>query len=236
MSRFEKVASWASHHKFSATLAVGILPLLVTHILFSVPAPIPWLVPHWDEGDVLTYCAGFMAFCSAVYLGKTAKDQNDKLMDLQSKETLRAESCNVNLKARPKNTSSEDILYTLDGNLEANSYVRITACDILVHNTSSAFLQSVKIYTGTFNRTINLTLSEGEKKVVHFVVLDRTALYQVAFTSCYGVTTYGDFLMSFGANKGDPDINDTDTSPHLKYYHYYGTTPPKQDGATDAKI
>lgn len=57
-------------------------PLLVTHILFSVSAPINWFVAKWAAGDLLGYMISFLTFIGTIFLGYVALQQNKKAYEL----------------------------------------------------------------------------------------------------------------------------------------------------------
>ena len=76
----DKMIDWAKKHR---VLSIGlgfIAPLVIIHILFLIPAPFSFLSAKWEAGDVIAYCAGFMAFSGTLFLGITANKQNSKLM------------------------------------------------------------------------------------------------------------------------------------------------------------
>lgn len=71
-----KMINWAKRYRI---LSIGLgffTPLIIIHILFLVPAPFSFLVAQWEAGEVIAYCAGFMAFGGTVFLGMTANGQN----------------------------------------------------------------------------------------------------------------------------------------------------------------
>ena len=42
-------------YMISAGVALFLLPILVVHVLFKIPAPCKWLVANWTAGDILVY-------------------------------------------------------------------------------------------------------------------------------------------------------------------------------------
>lgn len=74
-----KMINWFIKNKRKAILIavlVFTLPLLVVHLLYKLNIGLVWLQTAWTAGDILTYIAGFEAFCGTIILGLVSIYQN----------------------------------------------------------------------------------------------------------------------------------------------------------------
>jgi hypothetical protein len=76
-----KILDWIKKHVWQTGLigfGLFILPLILVHVAYRVPAISPWFASTWQAGELITYIAGFMALFGTVVLGAIAIHQNDK--------------------------------------------------------------------------------------------------------------------------------------------------------------
>lgn len=70
--------------KDANTLAIiAIVVLVIVHILFSIPAPCPWLQAVWDAGDLITYIGTIVLGIVAFTQNANANETNHRLMLLE---------------------------------------------------------------------------------------------------------------------------------------------------------
>lgn len=242
----DNIINLLKKHPIRWVLLAFFAPLVVVHILYYISAPHPSLTAQWGAGDVITYCAGFMAFIGTIFLGIIAidqnnklceqndklHDQNDKLMKMQEDDSIRIRSCNVYLHNETHVALGEETLL-LENEIQA-PYSPSTAegaerfYGMSIHNTSSAFLSKIRIYSSSFEFLYHITLTQSAYKHIKVPMPAAPDNYNVEFTSCYGVTTYGDFVVDTGFDEETDWTSDTtiSTIPYIKHYHFYGTTPP----------
>lgn len=63
-------------------LTLFVVPIILVHILFKIPAGIPFLEAEWDAGDIVSYLITFMSFLGTLFLGILALVQNNKLNEI----------------------------------------------------------------------------------------------------------------------------------------------------------
>ncbi len=231
----DKIIDWLKKHR---VLSIGlgfIAPLIVVHILFLIPAPVPFLSAQWGAGDVIAYCAGFMAFSGTVFLGITANKQNSELMEWQKAEASRSQSCSIFLHDGPLAPSMDDKIF-LD-NESKPAYTGDTIhCEMRLCNTSPVFLNEMRFYNDTYEFLCHITLMQGTEKLIGIDIPNTLESYTIEFISCHGVKTYGAFTIDKGFDNETDWSHDREitNTPYIKHYHFYGTKPPKQEDTTDA--
>lgn len=224
----DKMIDWAKKHQ-ALSIGLGfIAPLIVVHVLFLIPAPFPFLAAKWGAGDVIAYCAGFMAFSGTVFLGVTANKQNSELMEWQKAETSRSQSCNIFLYDGSYVPSGDDKIF-LDNDSKFEYTGGTVHCEMRLCNTSPSFLSEMRFYNDTFEFLCHITLMQGMEKLIGIDIPDTRESYAIEFTSCHGVRTYGTFnIDKWFDNETDWSRDREITNkPYIKRYHFYGTTPPK---------
>lgn len=79
-----KIIKWIKEHKIwtvTISLVVILLPIVIVHILFKVPAPFEWLVANWKAGEILGYFGnvlGAVATIIAIVLTILFTQENQK--------------------------------------------------------------------------------------------------------------------------------------------------------------
>lgn len=63
--------------------AIAIIVLVIVHILFSIPAPCPWLQAVWEAGDLITYIGTIVLGIVAFIQNANANETNHRLMLLE---------------------------------------------------------------------------------------------------------------------------------------------------------
>lgn len=83
-----KILDWIKKHVWQ-TILIGfglfVLPLIIVHVAYRIPAVSPWFASTWQAGELITYIAGFEAFIGTVVLGAVAVRQNDKANELSER-------------------------------------------------------------------------------------------------------------------------------------------------------
>jgi hypothetical protein len=59
-----------------------ILPILIIHTLFKIPAVIPFFIAEWSAGDLINYFLIFISFLGTLTLGALALYQNKNLSEI----------------------------------------------------------------------------------------------------------------------------------------------------------
>jgi hypothetical protein len=80
-----KILDWIKKHVWQTVLigfGLFLLPLIIVHIAYRIPAISPWFASTWNSGELITYIAGFEAFGGAIFLGAIAAQQNEKANEL----------------------------------------------------------------------------------------------------------------------------------------------------------
>ena len=78
--------------KIVLAFAIVLFPLIIVHILFSVPAAEPLFSAHWTAGDLIAYIAGTEAFLGTLVLGLISIKQSDDATKISRKMLLIEES------------------------------------------------------------------------------------------------------------------------------------------------
>ena len=63
---------------FLVALVILLIQPFLVHLFLKIPAPCDFFVRYWNAGDLITYIAGFEAFCGTVFLGIVARQQNER--------------------------------------------------------------------------------------------------------------------------------------------------------------
>lgn len=156
---------------------------------------------------------------SPLVLGLVAVTQSDRLQKLEERIVHRDNSCNIMLedKVLAQNEIRRRKVLTNDG------YDKYEKSDnfivIEINNYSNAFLKEIEIVFGENIFHSNLTVINNKEKIFKIILpknydISLEQRNKVMFTSCYGVKTYGDFVI-------DSSIND-DGSLGIKQYHFRG--------------
>ena len=85
-----KILDWIKKHVWQ-TILIGfglfVLPLIIVHVAYRIPAVSPWFASTWQAGELITYIAGFEAFigtvalgCATVYLNASANKLSSSLL------------------------------------------------------------------------------------------------------------------------------------------------------------
>lgn len=80
-----KLLEWFKKHKQKLPLILLcaiILPPVVIHFLFSIPAPCTFFVAKWGAGDLLAYLAGLLSLSGTIILGIITAYQTKQANDL----------------------------------------------------------------------------------------------------------------------------------------------------------
>lgn len=64
-------------------IVIGIVTLATVHLLFSIPAPLPWMQAVWGAGDLITYIGTIVLGIVAFAQNAQANEMNCRLMLLE---------------------------------------------------------------------------------------------------------------------------------------------------------
>ncbi len=109
-----KILDWIKKHVWQ-TILIGfglfVLPLIIVHVAYRIPAVSPWFASTWQAGELITYIAGFEAFigtvalgCATVYLNASANKLSSSLLEIEEKR-----SCYERQPALQVNTGSAEL-------------------------------------------------------------------------------------------------------------------------------
>ena len=143
----------------------------------------------WGGHDVLAYYGTILSVFGTVYLGYVAIRQNDRLMKLESDSYVSNHSCDIIIRNIDDNAPTKD----------------------LSNDVVNAYEES---YGNLFFSHLVLAPGESKNKLISIPKgMDGEYKIPVTFTSCYGIKTYGRFMLY---------VNNTDHYAYIRYYHYYG--------------
>jgi len=83
-----KILDWIKKHVWQTVLigfGLFILPLILVHIAYRIPAISPWFASTWESGELITYFAGFEAFIGTIFLGFVATRQNEEANEISNR-------------------------------------------------------------------------------------------------------------------------------------------------------
>lgn len=119
-----KLIKWIKEHKiWSSTIAfiVILLPIVIVHSLFKIPAPYEWLIANWNAGEILGYSGdvlGAVATIIAIVLTILFTQENQKSeRKLSVKPHLQTEYqpiFNLDIAIEQKNNRKVFIIYPLN--------------------------------------------------------------------------------------------------------------------------
>lgn len=87
MAKSNKILKYFCKHKIFTITLITLLPLIIVHILFSMPASKPFMSAHWSAGDLIMYIAGVEAFIGTMTLGLISMKQSNEANKLSNKAT-----------------------------------------------------------------------------------------------------------------------------------------------------
>ncbi len=208
----------------------------------------------------LSYYGAILSALGTLALGFIAVYQNKKLTRLQEQVQSTTQSCNIYL-TTPKTNLDLDNIKELKNNQAANAASN-NYLVLSLENFSDAFLKSIEITFPTHQsaaspasyhlHTSYITLVKGRKKYYSLnlpTALKTDGRFAIKFTSCYGISTYGDFQIDAfdlfdpsdpyelapDYDTCDPNtIIDLDNTPlyyRPKHFNFYGTAAPTEQTA-----
>ena len=80
-----KILDWIKKHVWQTVLigfSLFVLPLIIVHVAYRIPAVSPWFASTWEPGELITYIAGFEAFVGTLILGIVTVNLNKKSVEL----------------------------------------------------------------------------------------------------------------------------------------------------------
>lgn len=83
-----KILDWIKKHVWQTVLigfGLFILPLILVHFAYRIPAISPWFASTWESGELITYFAGFEAFIGTIFLGFVATRQNEEANEISNR-------------------------------------------------------------------------------------------------------------------------------------------------------
>lgn len=92
----DKIFKWIEKHKKITILifvSIAFLPIVITNLLFKLPACCYWTEAEWEAGEMLGYFGDVMSFLATAILGYAtlslsdkANKQNEKLIQMQNNQ------------------------------------------------------------------------------------------------------------------------------------------------------
>jgi hypothetical protein len=126
-----KVIKWIKEHKIltvTIALIMSLLPIVIVHILFKIPAPFEWVVPNWNAGEILGYfgnALGAVTTITAIVITILFTQENQKSeRKLSIKPHLQTEYqpiFNLDTAIEQKNNQAVFIEYPFDENEKIGS-------------------------------------------------------------------------------------------------------------------
>jgi len=147
-----KLLEWIKVNKKKTILYITmffLVPIISIHLLYSFSPIIPFFASHWSAGDLLGYCAAFIATAGTVFLGAVAVWQNSvihqKNVAIQEKND------------KERIAASKPYLKGLDGTFE-NELMLIKAC---IRNESNNMAHNLKIHGARISDSEEIIIYEN---------------------------------------------------------------------------
>ena len=133
-------------------VAIAIVALVAVHILFSIPAPLPWMQAVWGAGDLITYIGTIALGIVAFAQNSQANEMNRQLMLLEEsryrleiRPFVFVSDWNAEIFRGPKALSASEAKETICVDVGAdfdNSDKEIISIELLLTNTTQSCLSA----------------------------------------------------------------------------------------------